>query len=295
MVNLELYRVFYTVAKCGSLTKAAQELFISQPAVSQAIKSMENQLGVSLFNRTHKGMDLSAGGGKLIFKQVEEALKLLDDAESKLTEVKTTATGSIRIGATDSIFSHILSEKLAEYNEKYPAVKLELISSTSPYTLSQLKEGKCDIAFLNLPAEDDEIRFYGTVTHLSDTFVAGVKYSDLKDKTIPLKDLQQYPVLMIEENTVARRALSAYCETVGVQLNPDVEVANWDFMKKLVIKGMGIGCIPREYCKAEFESGELFEVICDPSLPVRGIGIALAKNVSLSFAVKEFLAMFETD
>ena len=255
----------------------------------------ENQLGVSLFNRTHKGMDLSAGGGKLIFKQVEEALKLLDDAESKLTEVKTTATGSIRIGATDSIFSHILSEKLAEYNEKYPAVKLELISSTSPYTLSQLKEGKCDIAFLNLPAEDDEIRFYGTVTHLSDTFVAGVKYSDLKDKTIPLKDLQQYPVLMIEENTVARRALSAYCETVGVQLNPDVEVANWDFMKKLVIKGMGIGCIPREYCKAEFESGELFEVICEPSLPVRGIGIALAKNVSLSFAVKEFLAMFETD
>ena len=70
MVNLELYRVFYTVAKCGSLTKAAQELYISQPAVSQAIKQFENQLGVSLFNRTHKGMDLSASGGKLIFKQV---------------------------------------------------------------------------------------------------------------------------------------------------------------------------------------------------------------------------------
>ena len=130
MVNLELYRVFYTVAKCGSLTKAAQELYISQPAVSQAIKSIEGQLGVSLFNRTHKGMELSAGGGKLIFRQVEEALKLLDEAESKLSELKTTATGCIRIGATDSIFSHVLSEKLAEYNEKYTSVKLELISST---------------------------------------------------------------------------------------------------------------------------------------------------------------------
>lgn len=62
MVNLELYRVFYAVAKCGSLTKAAQELFISQPAVSQAIKQLENQLGVSLFNRTHNGMELSAAG-----------------------------------------------------------------------------------------------------------------------------------------------------------------------------------------------------------------------------------------
>ena len=64
MVNLELYRVFYTVAKCGSLTRAADELFISQPAVSQAIKQLEGQLGTPLFNRTHRGMELSEQGGK---------------------------------------------------------------------------------------------------------------------------------------------------------------------------------------------------------------------------------------
>ena len=104
MVNIELYRVFYTVAKCGSLTKAADELFISQPAVSQAIKQLESQLGTSLFNRTHRGMELSVQGGKLIFKQVEEALALLDAAENKLIELKTTASGTIRVGATDSIF-----------------------------------------------------------------------------------------------------------------------------------------------------------------------------------------------
>ena len=78
MVNLELYRVFYVVAKCGSLTKAAQELYISQPAVSQAIKQLENQLGVSLFNRTHKGMELSAAGGKLIYKKIADALYWLE-------------------------------------------------------------------------------------------------------------------------------------------------------------------------------------------------------------------------
>lgn len=179
MVNLELYKVFYTVAKCGSLTKAAQELYISQPAVSQAIKQLEGQLGASLFNRTHKGMELSAVGGKLIYSQVEEALTLLSEAEKKLTELKTVATGKIRIGATDSIFSHVIADKLAEFNEKYPSVKLELKSSTSPYTLSQLKEGKCDIAFINLPLEDDEVRFYGTVTHLNEVFVAGKKYTEL--------------------------------------------------------------------------------------------------------------------
>ncbi len=292
MVNLELYKVFYTVAKCGSLTKAAQELYISQPAVSQAIKQLEGQLGTSLFNRTHKGMELSAVGGKLIYPQVEEALTLLSEAEKKLTELKTIATGKIRIGATDSIFSHVIADKLAEFNEKYPSVKLELKSSTSPYTLSQLKEGKCDIAFINLPLEDDEVRFYGTVTHLNEVFVAGKKYTELDGIEIPLKRLQEFPLMTIEENTVSRRAFASFVDSLGLNMNPDIEVANWDLMKKLVIKGMGIGLIPREYCRDELDNGEIFELKTTPSLPVRGIGIAISRYLSLSFAMKEFLAMF---
>lgn len=295
MVNLELYKVFYTVAKCGSLTKAAQELYISQPAVSQAIKQLETQTGVSLFNRTHKGMNLSEGGGKLIYKQVEEAMRLLEDAENTLTELKTTASGTIRIGATDSIFSHVISDKIAEYHAKYPAVKLELISSTSPYTISQLKEGKCDIAFINLPADDEGVRFYGTVAHLSDIFVAGKSYSRNGGDIIPLEKLQEFPLLMIEENTIARRAFGAFCDTLGIRLSPDIEVANWDLMKKLVVKGMGVGCIPREYCTEELESGELTEIKTQPSLPVRGVGVALSGHVTLSYAMKEFLAMFNQD
>ncbi len=292
MVNLELYKVFYTVAKCGSLTKAAQELYISQPAVSQAIKQLEGQLGASLFNRTHKGMELSAVGGKIIYSQVEEALTLLSEAEKKLTELKTVATGKIRIGATDSIFSHVIADKLAEFNEKYPSVKLELKSSTSPYTLSQLKEGKCDIAFINLPLEDDEVRFYGTVTHLNEVFVAGKKYTELDGIEIPLKRLQEFPLMTIEENTVSRRAFASFVDSLGLNMNPDIEVANWDLMKKLVIKGMGIGLIPREYCRDELDNGEIFELKTTPSLPVRGIGIAISRHLSLSFAMKEFLAMF---
>lgn len=293
MVNLELYRVFYTVAKCGSLTRAAQELYISQPAVSQAIKQLESQLGVALFNRTHKGMDLSATGGKLIFKQVEDALNLLEQAENTLLELKTTASGTIRIGATDSIFAHLLADKIAEYNLKYPAVKIELISSTSPNILESLHEGQCDVAFINLPVQDDEVRLLGTVTHLSDIFVVGKKFAKLKGKEIELKDLQDMPLLLIEKNTVFRRELEKYAESLGVHLSPDIEVANWDFMEKLVVKGMGVGCIPREYCKKDLQSGDLIELNVTPPPPVRGVGIALAKNVPLSFAIKEFLEMFK--
>ncbi len=291
MINIELYKVFYSVAKCGSLTKAAQELFISQPAVSQAIKQLESQLGSTLFTRTHKGMVLSASG-ELIFSQVEEALRLLSDAGEKLTELNTVASGTVRIGATDSIFSYVLADKLAKFREAYPSVRLELISSTSPYTINQLKENKCDIAFVNLPISDGELRFTPTDIRISDIFIAGNKYANLREKALPLGDLQNYPLILLEEITVARRALQEYTATLGITFNPDIEVANWDLMKKLVVRDMGIGCIPREYCRKELERGELFEVPVTPALPVRGIGMAFLKGARLSYAVKQFIDIF---
>lgn len=295
MVNLELYRVFYTVAKCGSLTRAAEELYISQPAVSQAVKQLENQLGVPLFNRTHRGMELSQQGGKLIFKQVEEALSILDKAESRLSEMSTAAVGAMRIGATDGIFSNILADKIAQFNAAYPAVKIELITGTSPETLTQLKENKCDIGFINLPIEDKDVHFTGTVAHLSDVFVAGRKFSHLAGKKLRLASLQEFPLIMIEENTVARRALKTFLENLGVNLAADIEVENWDLMIKFALKGMGIGCVPREYAKQYLDSGELFELDVDPALPVRGVGIALPKSIPASFAIKQFVNMFADD
>jgi len=294
MVNLELYRVFYTVAKCGSLTKAADELFISQPAVSQSIKQLEIQLGTSLFNRTHKGMELSAQGGEQIFKDVEAALYILDEAENKLMELKNTATGCIRIGASDTIFEYFLADKIVEFHEKYPAVKFELLSEVSPVTLEQLKTNKCDIAFLNMPIErDPDISIMGDVMYLHDIFVAGNNYSELNGIEVPLRRLTEYPLIMLENNTVARKAVSQYFNSMGLALKPDIEVGSWDLMKRLAAKGMGIGCIPREYAyRALNERKDLFEVKTSPSLPVRSVGMAFAKNASASFALRKFMALF---
>lgn len=293
MVNLELYRIFYTVAKCGSLTKAAEELYISQPAVSQTIKQLEGQLNTTLFNRTHRGVELSPQAGRLIFKKVEQALAILDSVEKDLTELNNSAAGTLRIGATDSIFSNLLADKIVAFNEKYPAVKFELITGTTLDTVAQLKENKCDVAFINLPIEDKEINCSSSVALLSDIFVASERFSSLKNKTVPLHTLQEYPLLMMENNTVARRSFNRYTETMGIRLNADIEVANWDLMLKLAKNGMGLGCVPREYCQKYLDSGELFEVQISPQLPVRGVGIALPKNASLSYALKEFIAMFQ--
>ena len=292
MVNLELYRVFYTVAKCGSLTKAAEELYISQPAVSQAIKQLENQLGGQLFVRTHKGMELSETGGKQIFKTVEDALKLFDQAESKYAELKDTATGVVRICASDTVSTHFLLPYIKEYHEKYPDVNLVLQNCTSSETIELLKNKKADVGFVNLPIDDSEINLMNTVMQLHDTFVASDKFAELTDSVIDLKRLQDYPLLMLELSTATRQAIVTFAHSQGIHLHPEIELASLELMTSLAKNGLGIACIPREFVYHELnEEKSLCEIKTNPSLPTRAIGLALPKSESMTFAVKEFVKL----
>ena len=290
MVNLELYRVFYTVAKCGSLTRAAEELYISQPAVSQSVKQLENQLGISLFNRTHRGMELSSQGGKLIFAEVEQALKLLSEAENRIAEMKSSATGTVRIGASDTIFEYFLADKIVDFHERFPSVKIELLADFTPDTIEKLKANRCDVAFVNLPiAVEPELQLYGNCMRLNDIFIVGEKYATLSEKTQSLSELKNYPLIVMDKNTVARQSFENFLSTVGVELKPSIEVGSWDLMKRLVQRGMGIGVIPKEYATRQLENGELYEVKTDPTLPVRAVGMLLPKNQPVSYALHSFL------
>lgn len=291
MVNLELYRVFYTVAKCGSLTKAAEELYISQPAVSQAIKQLENQLGGQLFNRTHKGMELSETGGKQIFEMVEKALKLFDDAESKYTELKDTATGVVRICASDTVSTHFLLPYLKEYHEKYPDVNLILQNGTSSETIEQLKLGKGDLGFVNLPIDDKDVNLSNTVMQLHDVFVASEKFSELFNGTVDLRRLQDYPLLMLDLSSSTRQAIVNFAHSQGVHLHPEIELTSLELMISLAENGIGIACVPREFVKKQLEEKTLFEIKTNPSLPSRAIGLVLPKQETITFAVKEFLKL----
>ena len=293
MVNLDLYRVFYTVAKSGSLTKAAEELYISQPAVSRSIKQLETQLGVSLFTRTHRGMKLSPQGGELIFDEVERALTLLVDAENRIAARKTTATGTLRIGASDTIFEYFLADKIVDFHERFPEVNIDLVADFTPDTIAKLKEDKCDVAFVNLPIKTDaDLKLYGNCMLLNDTFVTGGKFADLAEEKLTLAELKKYPLIFMDKNTVARRSLDAFLQSIGVSLQPAIEVGSWDLMKRLVARGMGIGVIPREYITKEKENGALYELQTDVALPTRSVGMLLHKSTPISYAVHCFIEDF---
>ena len=294
MVNLELYRVFYTVAKCGSLTKAAEELYISQPAVSQSIKQLENQLGVTLFNRTHRGMELSERGGKLIFSKIEQALGLLGEAETMISLANSTATGTIRIGASDTIFEYFLADKIVAYREKFPLVKIELYSDITPRTIDRVKANQCDVAFVNMPVEaGSELVLHGNCMRLNDVFIAGNKYPELKQGAITMKQLKKYPLIMMEKKTVSRTAWDEFFQNIGVELKPSLEICSWDLMKRFVSSGMGVGIIPKEYAARALSDGSIFEIQTEPALPARSIGMLLPKNAQIPYVLKAFLDMFD--
>ena len=275
------------------MTKAAEELYISQPAVSRSIKQLETQLGVSLFTRTHRGMQLSAKGGKVIFTEVERALVLLETAEKRISEITSSASGTLRIGASDTIFEYFLADKIVEFHEKYPSVKVDLVADFTPDTIAKLKADKCDVAFVNLPIEADaELKLYGNCMRLNDIFVAGEKYEKLAEDKLSLSELKNYPLIFMEENTVARRTLDNFLGSLGVELTPSIEVGSWELMKSLVARGMGIGVIPREYAQNGLDDGTLFELETDPVLPARSVGMLLNKSAPVSYALHFFLDGF---
>lgn len=291
MVNLDLYRVFYTVAKCGSLTKAAEELFISQPAVSQAIKQLEQQLGGKLFNRVSRGMELTETGGKQMFAIVSEVIERLDKAEKEFSVLKNNATGSIRISAEDNVTTYFLMKYIIEYHEMYPNVVMTFTNASTKQSIDLIKSNKADIAFVDLPVQDNSVYFTGQTGKIHDIFAANKNYSHLFNRQLDITAISNYPVLMLDASTTTRQEIDSFLSDLNIKIQPEFEVGSVDLMVKMAKRGLGIACIPREYIKDELEKGELFELNVAPLFPVRANGVIVNKNRNFSFAVSEFLKL----
>lgn len=291
MVNLDLYRVFYTVAKCGSLTKAADQLFISQPAVSQAIKQLEMQLGGKLFNRLSRGMELTDPGGKKMFNIVSEIIERLAAAENEFSQISNNASGSIRISASDIFTTYKLMPYISEYHELYPDVSFSFINSNTRQSIELVKDNKADIGFVNLPIEDKNVLFTGQTGILHDVFIANNNFSHLFKKEIKLSNISTYPLILTDMNTSSRYEVDKFSASLNIKLAPEIEVSNISLMIELCKKGLGIACLPREYVKNELASGELTELNVVPKFPIRATGVIVNKEKNYSYAVAEFLKL----
>ena len=172
--KLDLYKVFRQVGKSGSFSKAAEELYMTQPAVSQSIMQLENELNVRLFNRTRKGVTFTTEGNNL-FDYVNSAITLIEAGEEKILEFKNLSTGELKIGVGDTISKYYLIHFLEKFHTKYPNIKLKIINGTTIELCSYIKSGDIDIAICNFPIEDDSLELI-PCSEIQDIFVCGERY-----------------------------------------------------------------------------------------------------------------------
>lgn len=286
-IDLNLYKIFYVVAKRGNITKAAEELFISQPAVTQAIHSLESQIGAPLFIRAKKGVTLTEEA-KVLFQFVESGLNYIKNGENKFKELMNIESGTLKIGASTTITQHVLLKYLDIFQDKYPNINISITNDLTQNLVKLLREGSVDLLILNLPTKEYKDIEVKPFLEVHDTFMVGKRKKDLLNKILDLKNteedfiFQKYP-----SNT--RNFLNNYLESNNIDISPKYDIVSFNLVKDMTIMGLGIGYITKEFAQKELASGELFELDYENKVPSRQIGIATLNNMIPSFATREFI------
>ncbi|WP_343208438.1 LysR family transcriptional regulator [Anaerolentibacter hominis] len=290
MKNLDLYRIFREVAYAGSFSEAARNLYISQPAVSQAIGQLEEELGRKLFARSRKGAHLTQEG-RMLYEHVNAALGMLEAGEEQFERMRLLQEGKLAIGAGDTISEHFLLPYLKLFQEEYPGIALQVINRTSGEELELLKAGKIDVAFVNLPLEDGEIEV-SECMQIHDRFVASEKYFLLKDQTLTLSQVAGLHLVMLETLANSRRYVDRFFQDHGVTLKPEIELGAHDLMVEFARMGIGVACVTEEFAGEYLDNGELFALKLEKEIPPRGIGICTLAGRIPSFALETFKNLF---
>jgi len=288
-VNLEWYRVFYWIARTGSLSRAAERLHITQPAVSHTVKQLESALSGQLFFRTTKGVTLTKEG-EVLFHYLEQAFNFVDIGEKAIAEMNSLNSGEIAIGASDTLCKHFLLPYLEQFHARHPGVRIRITNRTTPETITLLKEGKIDFGIVGLPAFDKQVEFRESAP-IQDCLVGGANYRELANgSALPIESLNAHPLLILEGGST-RRYLDEFAAGHGVTLEPEFELGSVDLLVRFAQSGFGLAFVIRNYVQEELRTGQLAEIPLNPPLPERRIGIATLRGVPLSSATKAFLAL----
>ena len=284
ITDLNLLRVFYHVAKTEQISKAAEILNVSQPAISQQIKSLEDQIGFKLFSRSKKGVKLTQEAEE-IFAYCKNIFAQVESINHTLQNISSLDTGTLRIGASDTICKYYLIDKLKTFEELYPKIRYRVTNCTTNESLTLLKNNDVDIAFVHTPVTNQNFTFRPCLS-LEDYFVCSKDFdcSQIKE----LSDLTKYRTLLLEKSSHSRKSLDSNLLRYNVELRPKFELASLDLLIEFAKKNMGIICVSKQYIKTELESQELKIIPLKEKLDLRSISLAFDNN-TISHAAKRFM------
>lgn len=290
-INYELYKVFYHVASTLSFSEASKQLFISQSAVSQSIKVLEKKLNLTLFIRSTKRVQLTPEG-EILLKHIEPAMNLIKKGENQLLEANTLNGGQLRIGASDTICRYFLVPFLNEFHKMYPNIHIKVTNRTSIECARLLDNGQVDFIITNYPNSGlSNTQNIQVIHDFSDVFVANETYFPLKDRMITLKELQSYPILMLDRKSTTSEFLHSMFQKHQLDLVPEIELSSNDLLIDLAKIGLGIAFVP-DFCIPQQEEN-FFILNLEETLPKRQLVVVHNETLPISQAARQFIELLE--
>ena len=283
-IDLELYRIFYVVAKHKHMTRASEELHISQPAISQAIKKLEEQLNGTLFLRSNKGMELTEEG-KMFYEYVEGALQLINNAEREFTSFKILDKGEVKIGCSTTLTKLVLLETIKKFHIDYPNINININNDLTSNLINDLKLGKLDFVIFNESNVKESNVSLNKIKELKQGFIYNPNF--FKDNIKSFDDLNNYPLILQKAESNSRKLLDYITLNKNVKLISKMEVASQDLITELVNIGLGIGFTIVNLAKKNFK--DLKELEINKEIPNINVYLATNKNIYLTFASKTFI------
>ena len=191
-ISYEYYRIFYHVAKCGNLTKAAEALQNSQPNLTRAIRNLESEIGCPLFSRTNRGMILTPEGEEL-YRHIQIACTEIEAGEAAVTQSRTLERGNVFLAASEGALRCLLLPVLKKYQEKYPGVHLRISNHSTPQAVAALHETTADFAVITTPVTLSPSLTQTIVKEICEVPVCARAFSDLLGRKVALSELEACP------------------------------------------------------------------------------------------------------
>lgn len=270
--NLSQYRIFYAVAKAGNISRAAKELYISQPAISKSISKLEDSLNTVLFTRNSRGVQLT-DEGQVLFEHTRDAFEELAKGEQELKRIREFNMGHIRIGVSNTLCRFIMVKYLKGFIEQYPHIKITIESQPTTQTLSMLEQQRIDIGLVVEQKSAKSMNFI-PVMDIEDIFVATPSYlENLKLREGADTDVfQSGNLMLLDKNNITRHYIDDYMSVNEIVANNLLEVTTMDLLIEFARIGLGIGCVIKEFVKEDLDSGRLAQLKLDTPIHKRAVG-----------------------
>ena len=289
-ISYEYYRIFYHVARCGNLTKAAEALQNSQPNLTRAIRNLEAEIGCPLFSRTNRGMILTPEGEGL-YRHIKIACTEIEAGEAAVTQSRTLERGNVFLAASEGALRCLLLPVLKRYQEKYPGVHLRISNHSTPQALQAVKNGEVDFAIITTPAEVESGLKMVELKPFYEVLVGGRTFTALSSQNLSLKELNNYPLISLSDESMTRAFYRQFFLDHGAVLKPDTEAATTDQMLTLVKSELGIAFLPQPMAQDALARGEIVQLHLQEIIPQRSICLVYDHHRPLNTAARKFQQM----